>query len=225
MSSRGRPDREICECGLGYIRGSPEDERMHTEVHGEFARGPTIRRLSELEKLRSVRDLELLRADANTPEYLRLEVAYIARVAQRETPDFKAGYDGTITDEEPSLYVLAEGSRAVGMCLVGRTQRSWRLRWVSESRACLRAKDASNADRPLVARVWIAGDYRRQGLGGALMCAVIDESGIPSAQWCWQLPFSYAGRRFARHLTAAEWYGDGDAFDLQGILADPPDCV
>lgn len=53
----------------------------------------------------------MLVADRSTPTDVRTAVAAVAYVARRGI-DYKVGYDGTMTDENPRLYVVADGFNA-----------------------------------------------------------------------------------------------------------------
>jgi GNAT superfamily N-acetyltransferase len=195
----------------------------HQKIHAEYRRGPWIKELTELRQIGVIRQLSALIVDCATPANTRRAIAAVARTAQRGT-DYKVGYDGTMISENPRLYVVADGLHAVAMALIATATHSWCLRWVSDDRACLRSNEATLEARPVVGRFWTAAEYRRSGIAKALFDIVIATEAVPAPEFCWQLPFTQNGLALARMLTPKEWYGDGDAFDLEGILATPADC-
>lgn len=213
-----------CECGLAYVKGHPEDERVHRKRHNEFNHGPTVRELSKVPTLSSFGDFAIKRVDSNVPLPVRAAVARVAFVAQRETPEFKVGYDGTITDENPILYVAASSHRAVAMVLIATTSRSWHLRWIEQGRACLVTHICDPAVRPKVGRVWVAAKARRQGIARRLLAAVTVDVATPIDQLAWQLPFSEPGAKLVQSLAPSDWFGDGDMFDLEAVLSAAANC-
>ncbi len=208
----------ICECGFSYVSGDTRDERLHRRRHKEFVEGPTIAALSKVPPFASLDSLAVKRIDATVPMPLRAAIAAVAQVARRETPDYKAGYDGTMTDEHPVLYVAAEAKKAVAMVLVADTSRSWRLRWVAPGKACLISRVADEVCRPKVGRLWVASGSRRSGIARRLVAIISSDRAVPIDQFAWQLPFSHSGGRFVRALIPSDWLGDGDLFDLEDLL-------
>lgn len=214
-----------CQCRLRYVLGNAEDEDLHARVHDDYLHGPKIPRIASLSPIAHVDDLNVLRIDAGVPLDLRMEAARVAYVACRESPGFKAGYDGTITTDNPRLYVAMGGKHAVAMVLVANTARSWLLRWQDLGKACLRSESADGGRRPKVGRLWVAASRRRQGIAKRMLDVVADDSSQPLSETCWQLPFSPAGTGLVQCLVPGDWFGDGDLMDLEDILVDPMDCL
>ena len=213
-----------CECGYAYVPGARDGERIHRERHAAYSQGPLIPALRSLRSVASIDARGVCKVDRTTPEEIRRAVAEVAYVARRETPEYKVGFDGTLSDEDPRLYVVGHQLHAVGMAMVTTTTRAWRLRWVSATKACLRSREAATEPRPLLARLWIAGSHRRQGIASRLVAIVAGDTGVKASEISWQLPFSPAGLTFVRRVAPGDWYGDCDQFDLEDLLTDPAVC-
>lgn len=153
-----------CECGLSYDPDYPEDKVRHAREHAEYLCGPSIQELQSVQSIGVVAGYQVVRVDSTVPTELRWKIARVAYVAQRSMPEFPAGYDGSMTDENPRLYVIVDGIRAIGMVLVMDTNQCWLLRWCSDGKACLRSMTASYKHRPGVGRIWIAARYRRRSM-------------------------------------------------------------
>jgi zinc-finger of acetyl-transferase ESCO len=67
-----------CQCGLSYVRGNTEDERLHALVHQEYLYGPTMPGLDRRSTLARLDELEVVRIDAATPAHLRSQAARVA---------------------------------------------------------------------------------------------------------------------------------------------------
>ncbi len=119
-----------CECGLRYVRGLPEDEDYHAKIHKEYALGPVIPKVCTVPGITKVGNLAVHVVDASVPLDVRQDIAHVAMVAARSMPEYPSGYDGTITEDDPRLYVLATGDRTVGFVLTALDKSFWRLSWI-----------------------------------------------------------------------------------------------
>lgn len=108
---------ELCECGLSYEVGLAGDEHLHAHMHEEHLRGPDLPSVSRLAPIGTIGQFRVMLIDSNTPEEIRREGATVAQVARRAMRRFPAGYDGSVTEEDPKLYLVLDGSRAIGMAL------------------------------------------------------------------------------------------------------------
>lgn len=212
-----------CECGLSYVRGNDEDEALHRGIHDAFMSGPSLPELSAAEPVGRIDSFGIVRVSNESPQRERVDAAQLALVANREMSGYKSGYDGSISDPPLTVWALLDGERAIGFVLMGETERSWRLRWVSPNRATLISHYADSERRHVVARVWIAASYRRQGLARQLLHFCIDSAGTTAASVTFQLPFTPQGQRLVHSMLPDQWFGDGDAFDLDGVLRPPVD--
>src|SRR5688500_14043565 len=93
-----------CECGFAYVPGTSDGERIHRERHAAYSRGPLISARLSLRRVGLIDAYGVYKVDRTTPEHVRRAIAEVAYVAQRETPEYKVGFDGTMSEEEPPLY-------------------------------------------------------------------------------------------------------------------------
>ena len=214
-----------CECGWSYVPEYDQDAADHARIHEEYLTGPVIPSLQSAEFVGLCADFRVMRGGVNTPAAVRKEMAAVAYKAHLETPDYKAGYDGSAGEGIPVLYVAADELRAVAMVLVGETDRSWLLRWSASNRACLRSRVPSVDTRPVIGRVWVAASYRRHHLATNLIGFLAsDVYRRPMPEFCWQLPLSPSGLALVKCMAPRDWMGDGDSFDMEGLLSEPCDC-
>ncbi|KOX04233.1 hypothetical protein ADL04_09200 [Streptomyces sp. NRRL B-3648] len=79
------------------------------------------------------------------------------------------------------------------------TDASEHSRWDLLSESSSGAHDGTL--RPRIDLIWIAGSYRRQGLGVKLVQALADDFGCQIGDVSWSTPISDAGRHLARRLS------------------------
>lgn len=210
--------RPCCACGFSYVAGIEEDERLHDRVHAEFLKGPVLPSLRRADYVGSVEAYTIVRVTDNSPREVRDDAAKLALVAHHSTPEYKAGYDGSATAGLQHVYVLLSDIHAIGFALVGDTTRSWRLRWQSANKAQLLSREADQQRRKLLARVWLAFEFRRRGVGYLFVHHIAAGEGTDAGHMTFQLPLSPDGIRLVQRLVPSEWFADGDAFELDGIL-------
>lgn len=157
-----------CECGLDYVRGLDEDEKYHAKIHAEYTRGPKMAVLGRLPSFGLVGDFTFHVIDGSVPFDTRRKLAHVAMVAHRSIPD-PAGYDGTVTEDDQRLYVLATKSHAVAMALTALDSYFWKLAWGPHGSVELVEREALSRREPKVARVWVAANHRRKGLATSLI--------------------------------------------------------
>lgn len=198
-----------CECGLSYVSGVPEDEEAHACMHAEYQRGPQLPWLLSLDPADEVLGFPLYRVDRSVASQLRSRLAHAALVAHRSMSEYPAGYDGTVTEDDQRLYLIADDFRAVSLAIVSRDNRFWSLSW-SNGGATLRRPEAATDHRYKVARLWTAKDYRLLGLAVGLVKFVANDVAVSLGQMGWELPLTDAGAVFLRSFLPDEWWGCGD---------------
>lgn len=155
---------EKCECGLNYVIGEPENERWHSIVHENYLTGPKLPILLNGKKVGKFDDFIVVQVSDESTEKLRSSASKLALTAHYSTPDYPAGYDGSV-GHELKVYALLYGEHAIGFLLRSKTTRSWQLRWNGEGKAELVTNDANLDKKIVVARLWIAKHYHRKGFG------------------------------------------------------------
>jgi hypothetical protein len=156
--------------------------------------------------------------DARTPFEVRHRLAHVAIVAHRTMTDYPAGYDGTLTEDDQRLYLLADGTRAVAMVLTALDERFWPLCWRPGGPPELVGSRAIMRTGPKVARVWVAKDYRGRGLATELTLEVLRQLPCAIEAIGWEMPFTPGGRALVRRLRETEFLGCGDPHSLQQVL-------
>lgn len=210
-----------CECGLSYVEGLAEDEKVHVRIHDEYVNGATLQALPSMQPAGHVAGFPVVVADGTTPKAIRKELATAALVAQRTMPDYPAGYDGTVTDGDERLFLVASKNRAVAMALTSLDDYYWLLKWKRNSSLELMSKEAVLGERQKIGRVWVAKAYRGKGIATELLRLVADMFGRPLGELGWELPLTADGRRLLRRLVPETWLGRGDAFALSETLEAP----
>jgi hypothetical protein len=211
----------VCKCGLNYVHGHPEDERRHKRLHLEYARGPLLRILPCIPKIGMVEGYHVHLVDSSVPEAKRHQLAHVAMVAQRSMPSYPAGYDGTVTEDDQRLYILADHSRAIAFVLTAFGDRFWHLRWNGHAEDEMVSQQASQKRRAKVGRVWVAANYRRRHFAQQLVQLVCNHLQTNIVDLGWELPFTDSGRELVRSFLCEEFWGCGDFQAVRDTLHPP----
>ena len=166
----------------------------------EQARGPKLPSLLQTSTVGSVREFSVHLVDGSVPLKRRSAIARVAYVAQRSTPKFKTGYDGTVDSDDQRLYVLRQDTRAIAIAITALADRFWQLEWTESGSLRLRSDGALLERRPTVGRVWVASDYQRKGFGTALVACALSHLAVAPSQAGWTHPFTSAGSAMVRRL-------------------------
>lgn len=211
-----------CECGHSYIKGDPREEAAHGAIHDEYLRGPRVVELSALQPTEVVLGYPLRVVDDSIPLVVRRALAVTARVAQRSMPDYPTGYDGTITEDQQILFILADAERAIGLAITALDWCSWRISWHPDGSPRLDDQVMDPQRRITVCRVWVAKEYRRGGLASGLVKSVATHFNLESGELGWELPLTPSGLELLRAIAGDRWWGRGDGFALMDTV-DLPD--
>lgn len=211
-----------CECGLRYVRGLSEDEDYHAKLHEEYALGPVIPKVCAVPSITKVGNLAVHVVDASVPLDVRQDIARVAMVAARSMPEYPTGYDGTITEDDPRLYVLATGDRTVGFVLTAFDESFWRLSWKADGVIELLENTPSLHRGTKVGRVWVAAKYRRKGLSTQLVEIAAQHMSVEVSELRWELPFTPGGSALVRHISPHIFLGCGNQFALREALNPKP---
>ena len=180
----------------------------------EVTHGPDIPEVARMPIVGEVGDATVRLVDGSVPPVSRHAIARVAYAAQRSMPSYKTGYDGTVTEDDQRLYVLAAGTRAVGLVLTALQDRFWKIRW-AEDGALVRDSDVPLLQRgPVVARVWVAESRRKSGLGLGLIDRVLRHLGVPASGVGWEFPFTESGATLVRRLCPTGFLSSCDAMTL-----------
>ena len=143
-------------------------------------------------------------------------------VAARSMPEYPTGYDGTITEDDPRLYVLATGDRTVGFVLTAFDESFWRLSWKADGVIELLENTPSLHRGTKVGRVWVAAKYRRKGLSTQLVEIAAQHMSVEVSELRWELPFTPGGSALVRHISPHIFLGCGNQFALHEALNPKP---
>lgn len=207
-----------CECGLNFVPGVPEDEKRHDKEHDEYLCSPYLLDLHALPAIGSVAEYSLVVVDAIVSRDVRRRLSMAAYVAQRETPGYPAGYDGTISDADERLFLATDRGRAIAMALTALDEGYWLLSWTPGGKVELLDSNPNYAERQKIGRVWVAKAYRRCGIGSLLVKAVVGFLGYELSNIGWELPLTKDGAVLLQRLVPSKWWGRGDPFALQKTL-------
>lgn len=213
-----RSTTPTCACGLTYVKGLPEDEARHALEHSEYADGPVVLDVESLRSFALVGRYAIRRIDEGSPVDVRRRLAKAARVASREI-HAKSGYDGDVVGNV-RLFVLSDVDHIIGMVLTDRDRYFWRLGWAKQGSQDLIQLDPPQADIDSlkIARVWLAANYRGQGLALGMLRAIAALEEVCLQDLGWELPFTAAGAVLARAACPNVVLGAGDGFSLQETL-------
>lgn len=206
-----------CECGIKYVTGYPDEEERHRIRHEEYLNGPQLPVLTTGEKITIIDEYTVIRVSDESAEEIRSAAAKLALAAYYCTPMYPTGYDGS-TGHKLIVYAILHSKHAIGYSLIGETRRSWYLRWIGQGKAELISNEANLEKRVVIARLWIAKNYRKKGLARRLIKVVGKTENQETRNMTYQLPFTSAGSCLIQSLVPDTWYGEGDASDLQDIL-------
>lgn len=152
--------------------------------------------------------------DGSVPQSSREKIAHVAMVAQRSMHPYPAGYDGTVTEDDQRLYVLAAEERAIAFVLTAFDTRFWHLSWRVDGKVELLQNIALLHRGPKVGRVWVATKQRRRGFSARLIEVATQQLGVEVPALGWELPLSPDGMALVRHLLPSAFYGCGDRYAL-----------
>jgi hypothetical protein len=201
---------------LSYVIGSPDDEAYHAKIHGEYQFGPEVTAVRAAPLIEARGDLTIRVVDGTVPLAVRRKFYDVALVACREIGG-PAGYDGTVDEDEQRLFLAAQGNRVVAMVLTALDYRFWALVWQPDGSIVMRGQGSlHNSQR--VARVWVAANHRRRGLGIEMVRIASRHLQCPIDQFGWELPLTAAGAQLVRRLLPTSFWGSGDQFALQETL-------
>lgn len=208
-----------CECGLNYVSGNDEDEKQHAAWHDEYLRGAMLPCLLDLAPICSVAEYPLVMVDAAVPRSIRFRLSEAAYVAQRSTPNFPAGYDGTISEADEKLFIARDSARAIAIVLTAMDEYFWRLTWTDEGTIQIMDGSPHRGPRQKIGRVWVAKGYRRHGIASLMVKAVAKTLGYQISDMGWELPLTSDGAALLRTTGSSIWWGRGDTSALQNTLA------
>lgn len=191
---------------------------MHFPTEEDCRLGPIISELRGAKSIGTLNGLSVRLVDSSVPQPDRYKIAHVAMVAQRSMSDYPTGYDGTITEDDQQLYVLAEGERAVAFVLTAFDRRFWRLAWRANGSIELLDRKALLHRGRKVGRVWVASEQRRRGLSARLVKVAAEHLSVEVPELGWELPLSPPGAALVRHFLPTTFYGCGDLQSLRNAI-------
>ena len=220
MSGRSRSTNEdVCECGLSYSGGSQADLDEHGRHHGAFLNGhrfPSSERI-----VGSACGYPIADARPGDPVSVRKPFAELAMLAQRATPEFRAGYYGSEDEDSVERWAFAalNGERAIALVFTQVDQRAWPAFWRGGD-LLLSSRMADTSSRRVVQRAWVAGAFRRRGLAKAMIREVARILRDDVHDLAWEGPFTDSGLTLLRSICPDRFcLTVGDIGDLRNVVA------
>lgn len=191
---------------------------MPFPTEDDCVRGPLIPDLMVAPIVANLAGFSVRLVDGSVPQSSRYKIAYVAMAAQRSMPLYPAGYDGTVTEDDQRLYVLAAEERAIAFVLTAFDTRFWRLSWRVDGTIELLQNEALSHRGPNVGRVWVAQEQRRRGFSARLIEVAAQHLAVEVPALGWELPFSPDGMALVRHLLPSTFYGCGNRYTLRQAI-------
>jgi len=195
---------------------------MRIPTPEESSLGPVIPEMCALPIIGKIGQLSVYLVDSSVETDIRQNIAHVAMVAQRSMPKYPAGYDGSVTEDDQRLYILAAGERAVGFVLTALDERFWRLSWKADGAIELLGQEALLRRGPKVARVWVAGEYRRKRVSIELLQLSVQHWSVEVSALGWELPFTPSGAALVQRILPTLFLGCGDRYSLYHSLTTAP---
>ena len=209
----------ICECGLSYAVGYPDDEAIHAEYHCEYLLGPQVSRVLRLPTIATKRSLRLVRTDVvGDDAVIQEEVLRAVEVAGRCTPEYPHGYYGPETAGDHRMYILVGEARASAMVLIKYDKRFLKFTWKHDGRVELHDSNPLGNRAPKVARIWVAAANRRQGLAKWLVEKISLNMGVEIGSFGWELPLTLDSGALVKSLCPESFLGCGDCHSVQDTI-------
>ena len=192
--------------------------KYHKKIHAEYLSGPEIPSVHQLYHSTTIGDLSIYIIDGTCPMETRRELSHVAMVAQRSMPNYPAGYDGTITEDDQRLFIAADGTHIVAMVLTMFDDIFWQLGWQNGGSIKLVDQVPLKHRRYKVTRAWTAGAYRHKGLACQLIKVASNMLSYNIVDLGWELPFTKNGTHLVKRLCPNIFWGCGDSFSLSQTL-------
>lgn len=180
-------------------------------MHAEYAEGPVLSDLAGLARSGTVRGFALHLVDSRVP------------LAPAVGP---RGHGGLAGDQCSRRVLRRHRRQRAPLSTRGRRPRVrdgadrcraallW-LGWRDASSTVLKQLDPPHLESPRtkIARVWLAANYRHQGIAIDMLRAIASHGGIDILDFGWELPFTDAGGALARPICPDAVLGSaGDGF-------------
>ncbi|MGM0356373.1 GNAT family N-acetyltransferase [Streptomyces sp. ECR3] len=188
------PELDSCRCGM-RLQGAQDDGQAHATHHMAWEFGVRVpKSLMWLSNLAVV--------TTESPISWRKLAYKVARWPQVENHyDFRSWShldEPEQTSDNLRAYLLQANDCVIGYLAAHDTNEHRRWDLVRESRY---AEGEDITLRPRINLIWVAGSYRLQGIGGALVRALADDFGCGITDVSWSTPVSDAGLRLAQRLS------------------------
>jgi hypothetical protein len=181
------------------------ENKMPPLLDEEFAHGPVIPELARTNIVGNIDNASVRLVNGSVPVLDRRAIARVAYAAQRSMPAYKTGYDGTVTEDDQRLYVLAMGNRAIGLVLTALQSRTWRVKWAEGGSIHRESEVPLDTRGPVVARVWIASNKRQSGFGRNLTKIALSHLGVSASTVGWEFPFTDSGAALVRFFCSKQF--------------------
>lgn len=189
------------ECGMGYVKESKSDQRLHCIYHDEIVNGILAHPLKSETVVWHKGNDRIVLVTAFSKKAWRDRAGKVARAANQEMRyDFGIYNEAEAPDErEIHLFIYCCGNRAIGLSIFEKRRHVCHYSWEEYDKRV--QKELTNQD-PIwsLGFNWIHKRYRRRGLGKVLFLEAISQLGIHLDTVGLYIPFSREGEAWARSI-------------------------
>jgi hypothetical protein len=194
-------DFTCLECGLAYVRESPEDRKLHRACHDEVVNGVPAHPTKPENVIWRESDDRIIVVTPLSPKAQRVRARKVARVANREVLYDFGLYDESEPPDERNLHLFlyCRGSRVVGLAMLEKRSHVCHYTWEEYDRQERKTLEERSPVWSL-GFAWVHRKHRRSSIARTLFHESLRFLGIDSRSVGVYTPFSADGERFARAL-------------------------
>lgn len=189
------------ECGLRYLRSSPDDRRYHRRYHADSVSGPKRHALPTDHVVWSSTTKRIIVVTPSSQSVQRRRAQDLSLIAARDVPFSGIAYHANEAPDDRNLHIFigSDSDRLVAYLAFEQRAHVWRCTWQQwAAGACEKLID--HPPMWSVGAVWVCRDRRRQGWVRTILAVATKHVGVHPDQYGWHTPFSDSGEAMVRVL-------------------------